>query len=64
MRFMPICAIFGLVAGGVPGLVFAVPGCFALAVMVELFSGSIGSTSSNLLYGTGRRDRSGSRHKR
>jgi hypothetical protein len=58
MRFMPISALIGLVAGGMPGLLFAIPGSFALAVMVELFSGAIGSTSINLLYGMGRRDRS------
>jgi hypothetical protein len=58
MRFMPVCALVGLVAGGIPGLAFAVPGCFALAVMVELFSGAVGSRSTNLLYGMGRRDRS------
>ncbi len=57
MRFLPICAIIGLVAGGIRGLIFVIPGCFVLAVMVELFSGAIGSTSANLLYGTGRRDR-------
>ena len=54
MRFMPICAIIGLVFGGLPGLVFAIPGCFALAVLVELLTGTIGAGSSNLLYGTGR----------
>lgn len=58
MRFLSVCAIAGLVAGGIPGLLFAVPGSFALAVMVELFSGAIGSTSANPLYGMGRRDRS------
>jgi hypothetical protein len=58
MRFMPICTLIGLVTGGMPGLLFAVPGSFALAVMVELFSGAIASTSANLLYGMGRRDRS------
>ena len=57
MRFMPVCAIIGLVAGGVHGLVFAIPGSFALAVMVELFAGTIGAGSSNLLYGTGRSNR-------
>ena len=58
MRFMPICVLIGLVAGGIPDLLFAVPGSFALAVMVELFSGAIGATSINLLCGMGRRDRS------
>ncbi|MBW2409285.1 MAG: hypothetical protein JRF72_05765 [Deltaproteobacteria bacterium] len=54
MRFMPVCVIIGLVAGGMPGLVFVIPGSFALAVMVELLTGTIGTGSSNLLYGTGR----------
>ncbi len=54
MRFFPVCGIIGLVAGGVPGLVFAIPGSFALAVMVELLTVTIGAGSSNLLYGTGR----------
>ena len=58
MRFMPICALIGLIAGGMPGLLFAVPGSFALAVMVELLSGAMGCTASNLHYGMGRRDRS------
>jgi len=57
MRFMPICAIVGLVAAGMSGLVFAIPGSFALAVLVELLTGTIGAGSSNLLYGTGRCDR-------
>jgi hypothetical protein len=57
MRFMPICAIIGLATGGLTGLVFALPGGFALAVMVDLFLGAIGSRSANLLYGMGRRDR-------
>jgi hypothetical protein len=54
LRFLPLCALVGLVAGGVFGLLFAIPGSFALAVMAELLSGVIGATSSNLLYGTGR----------
>ena len=58
LRFLPFCALAGLVAGGVFALLFAIPGSFALAVMVELLSGVIGATSSNLLYGTGRRVRS------
>ena len=57
MRFMPVCVIIGLVAGGLPGLLFVIPGSFALAVMVELLTGTIGAGSSDLLYGTGRSQR-------
>jgi hypothetical protein len=58
MRLIPICALIGLIAGGMPGLLFAVPGSFALAVMVELLCGAMCCTSFNLLYKMGRRDRS------
>lgn len=57
MRLLPVCAIVGLVAGGISGLVFAIPGSFALAVLVEVLSDAIGAGSSNLLYGMGRSDR-------
>lgn len=58
LRLLPFCALAGLVAGGAFGLLFAIPASFALAVVVELLSGVIGATSSNLLYGTRRRVRS------
>ena len=58
MRLIPICVILGLWAGGMPGLLFSIPGSFALAVMVALFGGTVGAGSSNLPNKTGRSVRS------
>jgi hypothetical protein len=54
LRFLPMGALIGLIAGGMPGLLFAVPGSFALAVMLELLSGIIGCVSSSLCFVPGR----------
>jgi len=57
MRLAPAGAFLGWAIGGVSGLLWALPGSILAAFAVELFTGSLGDGSVNILYGTGRLDR-------
>ena len=57
VRLAPVCALLGWAIGGVSGLLWALPGSIVAAFAVELLTGSLGDGSVNILYGTGRLDR-------
>jgi hypothetical protein len=57
VRLAPVCALFGWAIAGVPGLLWALPASMIAAFAVELFADRLGSGSVNILYGTGRLDR-------
>lgn len=57
VRLAPPCALLGWVIGGLQGVLMALPGSIIAAFAVELLSGGIGEGSVNILYGTGRLDR-------
>jgi len=58
MRLAPACALLGWAIGGKSGLLMALPASIIAAFAVECLSGGLSSTSVNILYGTGRLDRS------
>jgi len=53
----PACALLGWVIGGLQGVLYGLPGSILAVFAVELLSGGIGEGSVNILYGTGRLDR-------
>lgn len=57
VRLAPACALLGWVIGGLQGVLMALPGSILAAFAVEFLSGGIGDGSVNILYGTGRLDR-------
>jgi hypothetical protein len=56
VRLAPPCALLGWAIGGLPGLLWALPGSMVAVFAVELFSGWLGDGSVNILYGMGRTD--------
>ena len=57
VRMAPACALLGWAIGGIPGVLMALPGSIVAALAVEIFTGKLGDGSVNILYGTGRLDR-------
>jgi hypothetical protein len=57
MRIAPVCALLGWLIGGLQGVLYGLTGSILGAFAVELLSGGIGDCSVNILYGTGRLDR-------
>ena len=57
VRLAPVCALFGWAIAGVPGLLGALPGSIIAAFVVEILTGKLGGGAVNVLYGTGRLDR-------
>ena len=57
VRLAPACALLGWAIGGIPGLLVALPGSIVAALAVEIISGKFWDGSVNILYGTGRLDR-------
>ena len=57
VRIAPVGVLLGWVIGGLQGVIIALPGSILAAFAVELLSGGIGNGSVNILYGTGRLDR-------
>ena len=57
VRMAPACALLGWAVAGVPGLLWTLPGSIIAAFAVELFTGKLGGSAVNVLYGTGRLDR-------
>ena len=57
VRIAPVGVLLGLVIGGFQGVLYGLTGSVLAAFAVELLSGGIGSGSVNILYGTGRLDR-------
>ena len=58
MRMTPVCALLGWAIGGKSGILTALPASIIAAFAVECLTGGLSSTSVNILYGTGRLDRS------
>ena len=56
-RLAPVCALLGWAIGGLKGVMYGLPGSILAAFAVELLSGGLGNGSVNVLYGTGRLDR-------
>ena len=57
MRLAPICALLGWAIGGKSGMLMALPASIIAAFAVEFLSGGLSNGSVNILYGTGRLDR-------
>jgi len=57
VRLAPACALLGWALGGLPGVLYAIPGSVIAACAVEFLLGRLGSGSVNVLYGVGREDR-------
>jgi hypothetical protein len=57
VRLAPVCVLFGWAIAGVHGLLWALPASIIAAFAVELFTDRLGNGSVNVLYGTGRLDR-------
>ena len=57
MWIAPVCVLLGWVIGGLQGVLYGLTVSFLAVFAVELFSGGIGNGSVNILYGTGRLDR-------
>ena len=57
LRLAPACALLGWAIGGIPGLLVALPGSIVAALAVEIISEKFWDGSVNILYGTGRLDR-------
>jgi hypothetical protein len=57
MRIAPVCALLGWLIGGLQVVLYGLTGSILGAFAVELLSGGIGDCSVNILYGTGRLDR-------
>jgi hypothetical protein len=53
----PACALLGLAIGGIPGMLIALPGSIVAAFAFEIVSGIFWDGTVNILYGTGRVDR-------
>ncbi len=58
IRLAPACALLGWVIGGLQGVLYGLTVSVLAVFAVELLSGGIGEGSVNILYGTGRLDRS------
>ena len=57
VRLAPACVLLGWAIGGLKGVLYGLPASVLAAFAVELLSGGIGNGSVNLLFGTGRLDR-------
>ena len=57
MRIAPVCALLGWLIGGLQGVLYGLTGSILGAFAVEFLAGGIGDCSVNILYGTGRLDR-------
>ena len=57
LRLAPACVLLGWAIGGLKGVLYSLPATILAAFAVELLSGGIGNGSVNLLFGTGRLDR-------
>ena len=57
VRLAPAGALLGWVIGGLQGVLYGLTISVLAVFAVELLSGGIGNGSVNILYGTGRRDR-------
>ena len=57
VRLAPVCALLGWMIGGLQGVLYGLTVSFLAVFAVELLSGGIGNGSVNILYGTGRLDR-------
>jgi hypothetical protein len=57
VRLAPACALLGWAIGGLQGVLYGLMVCVLAVFAVELLSGGIGEGSVNILYGTGRLDR-------
>ena len=57
VRLAPVCALLGWMIGGLHGVLYGLTVSFLAVFAVELLSGGIGNGSVNILYGTGRLDR-------
>jgi len=57
VRLAPVCALFGWAIGGLQGVLYGLTVSVLAVFAVELLSGGIGNGSVNILYGTGRLDR-------
>ena len=57
VRLAPVCALLGWVIGGLQGVLYGLTVSVLAVFAVELLSGGIGDGSVNILYGTGRLDR-------
>ena len=57
VRLAPACALLGLAIGGIPGMLIALPGSIVAAFAFEIVSSIFWDGSVNILYGTGRVDR-------
>jgi hypothetical protein len=53
----PVCVFFGWVIGGLQGVLYGLTASVLAVFAVELLSGGVGNGSVNILYGTGRLDR-------
>jgi tetratricopeptide (TPR) repeat protein len=58
VRLAPVCALLGWAIGGKSGIFMALSASIIAAFAVECLSGGLSNTSVNILYGTGRLDRS------
>ena len=57
LRLAPACVLLGWAIGGLKGVLYSLPATILAGFAVELLSGGIGNGSVNLLFGTGRLDR-------
>ena len=57
MRLAPVCTLLGWAIAGKSGMLMALPVSMLAAFAVECLSGGVSNTSVNILYGTGRLDR-------
>ena len=57
LRLAPACALLGWAIGGLQGVLYGLPATVIAAFAVEFLCGGIGNGSVNILYGTGRLDR-------
>ena len=57
VRLAPPCVLLGWAIGGIPGLLYALPGSIVAALAVEILSDRAGDSSVNVLYGIERVDR-------
>ena len=57
MWIAPVCVLLGWVIGGLQGVLYGLTISVLAVFAVELLSGGIGNGSVNILYGTGRLDR-------
>jgi hypothetical protein len=57
VRLAPVCALLGWAIGGIPGLLYALPGSIVAALAGEFLSDRLGNGSVNVLYGIERVDR-------